>query len=101
VPTQPPREVWEPEQALLLTLLRQALFEARGVIIGADQVSRPRIQAEATLWIQSHRGDAWSFVWVCHMLQVDPDYIRRCRDRIIVGQQLNPSPQRHRRRTAA
>jgi len=70
-------EHFEPEKALLLAILQDAIHCFRNYSAAKDRVGKERFR-EAENWIM-HSGDDWIFSFdnVCDLLSLDPDYIRR------------------------
>jgi hypothetical protein len=67
----------EPEQALLLAVLKDAI-ETFQRLFGAKATSARRLFRESAEWIWSDESDrVFSFVHICEALGLDPRYIRR------------------------
>lgn len=62
-----------PEWRLVAAVLEQAISDFRGV--GGESAARAtEIQAGASQWLRARDLDtAFSFAWICAMLDVDPD----------------------------
>jgi hypothetical protein len=67
----------EPERALLMAILEDAIHCYRKYRAARDRAGRERFR-EAAQWIMEE-GDDWlfSFANVCALLGLDPQYIRR------------------------
>lgn len=67
----------EPEKALLLAILEDAIHCYRKYRAARDRTGRERFR-ESEQWIMEE-GDDWlfSFANVCELLGLDPQYIRR------------------------
>lgn len=67
----------EPEKALLLAILEDAIHCYRKYRAARDRAGRERFR-EAEEWIME-KGDDWLFSFrnVCELLGLDPQYIRR------------------------
>ena len=70
-------EHWEPEKALLVAILEDAIHTYRKYRTARDRVGKERYR-EAEQWIMGG-GDDWifSFTNVCELLGLSPDYVRR------------------------
>jgi hypothetical protein len=68
----------EPEQVLLLAVLKDALETYQRFLNARTRVGR-RLFREAEEWIWSEESDrVFAFVHICEMLGLDPGYLRRC-----------------------
>jgi hypothetical protein len=56
------------ERKLLCAIIEQAYMDATG---------RGRQKRDAEEWLNSKRNYPFSFIWICHHLQIDPSIIRR------------------------
>jgi hypothetical protein len=67
----------EPEKALLLAILEDAIHGYQKYVWARDAADKERFQ-EAESWIM-RSGDDWifSFENVCELLGLDPEYLRR------------------------
>jgi len=67
----------EPEKALLIALLEDAIDNYRKLTATRDRQGKEQFR-EAEAWIMA-RDDKWIFGFdsVCELLGLDPDYIRR------------------------
>ena len=70
-------EPLEPEKALLVAILEDAIHNYRKYSFARDRVGKDRFD-EAEHWIM-HSKDRWifSFENVCDLLGLDPEYLRR------------------------
>lgn len=70
-------EYLEPEKALLLALLEDAIHCYRKFAAARNRLARQQFQ-EAEQWLMGG-GDGWvfSFENVCELLGLDPEYVRR------------------------
>lgn len=71
------REYLEPEKALLLAVLEDAVDCFLEYHAAEDRIGKARFQ-EAEEWIMQS-GDAWFFSYenVCQLLGLNPEYLRR------------------------
>jgi hypothetical protein len=69
-------EFLEPEKALLLAVLQDAIASYQKYCSARDRVGKERF-SEAEHWIM-HKGDDWIFTFdnVCELLGLDPQYVR-------------------------
>ena len=66
----------EPEKALLLAILEDAIHNYRKYSLAHDRVGQERF-AEAEHWIMHAENDwIFSFKNVCELLGLDPEYLR-------------------------
>lgn len=63
-----------PEKRLIFAMLEDACV---GVSYGGWKRKKLRQAAKDRRWIASDGDRPWSFVWCCHILGLDPSYIRR------------------------
>lgn len=70
-------EYFEPEKALLLAVLQDAIGSYQKYRSARDRVGKDRFR-EAEQWIM-HAGDDWIFTFdnVCELLGLDPQYVRK------------------------
>ena len=70
-------EYLEPEKALLLAVLQDAIASYQKYCSARDRVGKDRF-SEAEQWIM-REGDDWIFTFdnVCELLGLDPQYVRR------------------------
>lgn len=70
-------EYLEPEKALLLAVLQDAIVSYQKYCSARDRVGKERF-TEAEQWIM-HGGDDWIFSFdnVCELLGLDPHYVRQ------------------------
>lgn len=93
-------EPLEPEKALLLAILKDAIDMYRKYRGARDRLGKEQFR-EAEEWLMGG-GDDWIFAFdsVCELLDLDPDYIRRgVRDSM--GPTAESEKTRPRRRVAA
>lgn len=96
-------EYLEPEKALLLAVLQDAVASYQKHYSAGHKVGRDRF-LEAEQWIM-HEGDDWIFSFnnVCELLGLDPKYVRQgiqeWRDKVMA--QENPRRHQGLRRQAA
>lgn len=82
---EPERELWLPERELLLAMPRRAweVLHGIGPLCGGhvtaerDNRLRPKLGRAARRWFTSPCKTAGSFIWVCDLLGLDPDAVRR------------------------
>lgn len=96
-------EPLEPEKALLMAVLEDAVHQYRKYRRARDRLGRERFR-EAAEWIMAD-DDRWifSFKNVCELLGLDPDFVRRSvleRKAPGAGEQ-RPDQERRARRKAA
>lgn len=60
---------YEPEQALVVAVLKAAIDD---LYYGDVQAKESSIQ-----WINAESDSFFSFVWCCHMLDVNPEIMKR------------------------
>ena len=96
-------EPLEPEKALLIALLEDAVHEYRKYSRARDRDGQARFQ-EAADWIMAD-DDTWIFSFrnVCELLGLDPEYVRRgVRESNAIGAgEQRPRQQHGMRRRAA
>lgn len=61
-----------PELRLLKAILSRAIFDVLAIAKDIKQIHK--LQAQA--YILSQAIDPWSFIWVCHQLDLDPGRVR-------------------------
>ncbi len=67
-----------PERELLKSVLNLAIADLTGVKISdVKQAEAIRIRAEVRDWFASMTDERGSFMWLCDLLQLDPDTVRR------------------------
>ena len=64
------------ERKLLRELIWEALHCLQGIGIPETGKTRADLQRDAYEWFKARRDDSYSFVWCCHCLGLDPDYVR-------------------------
>ena len=79
----------EPEKALLLAVLEDAIHCFRHYSTAYERVGQQRFR-EAESWIRGHRRD-WVFTFdnVCDLLGIEPDYLHR---KIFEGERTGRGP---------
>lgn len=96
-------EYLEPEKALLLAVLQDAIASYQKYCSARDRVGKDRFN-EAEQWIM-REGDDWIFTFdnVCELLGLDPQYVRRGIHEWRVGTRTQEKPRRRQglRRQAA
>jgi len=70
-------EYYEPEKALIVAILEDAIHDYQKYRRARDAAGKERFR-EAEEWIM-HRGKEWIFSFdnVCEFLGLDPEYLRR------------------------
>lgn len=68
-----PAKPWTGERALLQAVLEEALQSVRNTKNVPNCIRRQR---EAADWFVSQSTEPFSFIWICHHLNIDPDLIR-------------------------
>ena len=71
-------EQWEPgPEGLWLAVLMVAVEDVRGHRSPTGSL-RGRLSAySARQWFRSPNGDPGGFVWICHILDLEPEWVRR------------------------
>ena len=64
-----------PELALWRGVLRLAITDYRGQLFALSRHEKPHAQRRAQEWIFSTCTDPGSFLWVCELLDVNPQVV--------------------------
>lgn len=73
-PNEPARALHMPEARLWVEVLRNAICEAGAP--GVDWRTATR-RTEARAWLESDEGHVGSYRWICEMLNLEPETLRR------------------------
>lgn len=66
-----------PEKSLWAGMLLRALNDAAGVQLMESKKYANLIQRDARAWFSSPRFTTGSFLWICDVLNLDPDAVKR------------------------
>jgi hypothetical protein len=66
-----------PEIILWSRVLLQAIWDLAGVQLRAPRSEIPRLQRSARAWFLSGDHSPGSFIWICHVLSLDPGAVRQ------------------------
>ncbi len=73
----PPPSASSAERELLKSGLNLAIADLTGAISGVEEAKAIRIRTEVGDWFASGTNEPGSFVWLCDLLQLGPDTVRR------------------------
>lgn len=65
------------EKALWGAVLVQAVDDLTGANIGEPRYVWPRLRHFARLWFESDSYELGSLSWICDLIEVDPERLRR------------------------
>lgn len=65
------------ELTLWCHVLQQAIWDVAGIKVKLPQKEIPRLQRSARAWFLSSDQTPGSFLWICHMLSLDVDAVRK------------------------
>jgi hypothetical protein len=66
-----------PEIILWSRVLLQAIWDVAGIKLKLPKSEVPRLQRTTRAWFLSVTDSPGSFIWVCHILSLDPNAVRR------------------------
>jgi hypothetical protein len=66
-----------PEIILWSRVLLQAIWDVAGIKLKLPKSEVPRLQRTTRAWFSSISDSPGSFIWVCHILSLDPNAVRK------------------------
>jgi hypothetical protein len=66
-----------PEIILWSRVLLQAIWDVAGIKLKLPKSEVPRLQRTTRAWFSSVSDSPGSFIWVCHILSLDPNAVRK------------------------
>jgi hypothetical protein len=66
-----------PEIILWSRVLLQAIWDVAGIKLKLPKSEVPRLQRTTRAWFSSVSDSPGSFIWICHILSLDPNAVRR------------------------
>ncbi|HXG52852.1 MAG TPA: hypothetical protein VNN77_15755 [candidate division Zixibacteria bacterium] len=66
-----------PELVLWSRVLLQAIWDLAGIKLKMPKSEAPRLQRRTRAWFDSRDTSPGSFIWICHILSLDPATVRR------------------------
>jgi hypothetical protein len=64
------------ENILWSRVLLQAIWDLAGVRANLPKREIPRLQRRTRAWFLTHDDSPGSFIWICHILALEPDAVR-------------------------
>ena len=66
-----------PETILWSRVLLQAIWDLSGIKLKLPKREAPTLQRMTRAWFSSFNDSPGSFIWICHVLSLDPDAVRQ------------------------
>ena len=66
-----------PETILWSRVLLQAIWDLSGIKLKLPKKETPTLQRITRAWFSSFDDSPGSFIWICHVLSLDPDAVRQ------------------------
>jgi hypothetical protein len=66
-----------PETILWSRVLLQAIWDLSGIKLKLPKKETPTLQRITRAWFSSFNDSPGSFIWICHVLSLDPDAVRQ------------------------
>jgi hypothetical protein len=66
-----------PEIILWSRVLLQAIWDVAGIKLKLPKSEVPRLQRTTRAWFSSTSDSLGSFIWICNILSLDPDSVRK------------------------
>lgn len=69
-------EYYVPEYALVFAVLERAILDALGNLEISKNWMQQEVARSAIVWFRSNDEEPWTFLWVCNMLDLNPEHLR-------------------------
>jgi hypothetical protein len=66
-----------PETILWSRVLLQAIWDLSGIKLKLPKKEASTLQRRTRAWFSSFNDSPGSFIWICHVLSLDPDAVRQ------------------------
>jgi hypothetical protein len=66
-----------PETILWSRVLLQAIWDLSGIKLNLPKKETPTLQRITRAWFSSFNDSPGSFIWICHVLSLDPEAVRQ------------------------
>ena len=66
-----------PETILWSRVLLQAIWDLSGIKLKLPKKDAPTLQRITRAWFSSSNDSPGSFIWICHVLSLEPDAVRQ------------------------